>query len=106
SDLAEGDVDALEGDRLDAADGDGLAPEAHRLADGALRGERPQLAHGELALLENLERRLPGGAGGAHHRDAKAASHQYCRSTSRTIRSPISRVPRGRSPAAAMSAVR
>src|SRR4030095_698914 len=97
--------DALEGRRLDALDGHGLAAEGHCLPHRALRGERAQLAHGELAFLENPERRLPGGAGGADHGDGESGRHQYCRSTSFTIRLPISRVPFGFTPAA-MSAVR
>src|SRR5438093_1395263 len=78
---AERDVDTLERRRLDLPDRDGLAAVRHGLTDRALGGECPELPHGELPLLEDPERHLPGGAGGADHRDRKAGGHQYSRST-------------------------
>src|SRR5204863_7760369 len=100
---ADGDLDALEGRRLDARDPDVLAAEADRLADGALGGEGAQLPHRELALLEDLERRLSGRARGADHRDGDSRSHQP--SSSCTTRSLISRVPSTFPPGLAMSPV-
>src|SRR5262249_61169181 len=91
---------------LDPPDDDRLSSERDGLADRPLRGEGAQLAHRELSLLEDAERGLPGGAGGADDGDREPGGHQYCRSSSRTISSPISRVPVGRTPCAAMSAVR
>src|SRR5215813_10303744 len=41
-----------------------------------------QIAHGELALLEDFQRRLPGGARGADHRDRDSGCHHP--SSSRT----------------------
>jgi hypothetical protein len=74
---AERDLDALERRGLDPLDRDRLAAEGHGLADRALRGERAQLAHRELSLLEDPERGLPRRAGGSDHRDAESGSHQY-----------------------------
>src|SRR5947199_324663 len=68
--------DSACGRRLDARGPDVLAAEADRLADGALGGEGAQLPHRELALLEDLERRLSGRARGADHRDGDSRSHQ------------------------------
>ena len=73
---ADRDVHALERGRLDPPDRDGLAGEGDRLADRALGGEAAQLAHRELALLEDAQRRLAGGAGGADHGDGHARRHQ------------------------------
>src|SRR5439155_5701321 len=103
---AERDLDALEGGGLDALDADRLAPERHRLADRALRGERPELADGELPLLENPERHLARGTRGADRGDRHPRCHQYWASSALTIRSAISRVPTVFVPTWAMSAVR
>src|SRR5207247_1962613 len=70
-----------------------VAAERHGLADRALRRKHAQLPHRELALLEDPERRLARGAGGADHGDRHAGCHQYWASTSLTIRSAISFVP-------------
>src|SRR5439155_10571907 len=92
----------------DLLDPDLLALEGDALADGPLRGERAKLPHRELALVQDLQRRLPHRARRPHHRQLHRVLFlsQYDRSTSRAIRSPISFVPTSFVPAEWMSRVR
>src|SRR5947207_432114 len=99
-------VDALESTGLHAAESEGVALERDGLADGALRREAAELPHGELPLLEDLERRLSRRARRADDRDGDARRHQYVASSSFTTRSPISPVPTSLSAGPAMSRVR
>jgi len=75
----QGDVDALEGVWADYFDGDLLAPESDRLAEGALRGEHPEARDGEIPLRQQLESRLSDGAGDADHGHAISLRHDYSR---------------------------
>jgi hypothetical protein len=68
----EGDVDAAELGRGDILDGHGLAAEHHVRSGRAGRRERPELAHREPALLENVDHRAADLAGGADDGDGES----------------------------------
>jgi len=61
----EPDLDAVEGILLQHLYRVGFAPELQLLADGSLRGQQPQFAHGEVPLLENADHFVSDGARGA-----------------------------------------
>src|SRR5262249_60671299 len=62
------DVHALEGFRARLLHANGLALERYRLAHRPLGGEDTERLHGELALVEKLERGLSHRARDTHHR--------------------------------------